>query len=213
MNAHLELVDGPDWTLDPLTLERVRDDHLHVTNTVENDYIASLMKVSDRQAERVTRRAHLTQRWMLVADRFPCAYQPLVLPKPPTQEVEEIRYVDADGVEQVWGGSPLPYDVSAPSGPEATCAEVRPVYNTQWPVTRFGILEAVFVTFRAGYPEVGSPAVCDVPEDITHGRLILIAELYKQRSESIDSRYSSPAFIRARDLWLNYRVYRGSHAA
>jgi uncharacterized phiE125 gp8 family phage protein len=203
MRWHLEQVEKPDASLDPLVLASVRADHLRVTNTAENDYIAGLIRTSDRMAERTTRRAHLTQTWALVLSRFPYGCDPLLMPRPPLQAIESITYIDADGAEQTW--SSALYEVSSPSGPEAGFGSVAPAYDEIWPVTRFGIQDAVTVTFRAGYPEIGSPATCDVPEDITHGRLLVIAEMYKQRSESMAS--LSPAMIRARDLWMGYRVY------
>lgn len=200
MRAHLELVTASsDQTL---RLAFVRDQHLRSPNgTVEDAYIKSLITTSQSLAERIMRRAILTQTWRMVCEGFPCAGEDLVIPKPPLQSVESIVYVDGDGVEQDWTGSPLPYDVSAPSGPTASYARVRPAYGQTWPVTRcqFG---AVQVTFVAGWAEVE-----DVPAEIVHGQLLVIGEMYKQRSESVHAFNQNPALIRAHDLWMQYRVY------
>lgn len=202
---HLEQVEAPDLTAgDTLTLAFVRDHHLRCPNgSAEDAYITRLLKTSYRAAERTTRRAHLPQTWALVMDRFPSGE--IVVPRPPLLAVDDITYIDTDGIEQLWGGSPLPYQVSAPVGPQAPRGRIRPVYGTSWPATR-SQMDAVVVTFQAGYAAAGSPPVATVPEDIDHGRLLVIHELYKQRSESVHA-IQNPAMIRARDLWLGYRAY------
>lgn len=205
----VEQLSAPDLTADPLMLEAVRDDHLRSPNgTAEDDYIARLMVTSLRMAERVTNRSLLPTSRRQVMDRFP--YE-IVLQHPPLTAVQSIVYVDTDGVEQtIAGGSPEQFWMSAPLGPKAPKGRLRPLYGTCWPSTRCQP-DAVRVTYTAGYPLVDPPEladvqVADVPEDITHGRLLVIAELYKQRSESVHTFNQNPALIRARDLWLGYRL-------
>lgn len=202
---HLELVTGPDLdTDDTLSLAVVRDDHLRGANgTAEDDYITRLLKVSYRAAERVTRRAHLPQTWDLVLDRFPVCQ--IEFPLPPLQSVTSITYVDEDGAEQTLLGSPEEFQVVTPSGPKAKKGYIVPLYDELWPETR-SMPEAVRVRFVCGYPMVGSPEVVDVPIDIDQGRLLLIGEMYKQRSDSMPSAMS-PALIRATDIWKEYRAY------
>lgn len=200
MRAHLELVTPADDQT--LALAFVRDQHLRSPNgTAEDAYIKSLIGTSQALAERLTRRALLTQTWRLVRDAFPCGSEPIVLPKPPLQSVTSVTYVDGDGVEQSWGGSPLLYDVSAPSGPTAGYARITPAYGQTYPATR-AQAGAVTVTFVAGWASVD-----DVPADIVHGQLLVIGELYKQRSESVHAFNQNPALIRARELWMQYRVW------
>lgn len=201
----LEQLEAPDLTKDPLLLETVRDDHLRSPNgPAEDDYITRLMATSLRMAERVTNRSLLPTSLRQVMDRFPWE---IVLQHPPLMTVENIVYVDPDGVERTLvGGSPEAFWMSAPLGPKAPKGRLRPLYGTCWPSTRCQP-DAVRVTFTGGYPLIGtgSNEVADIPEDITHGRLLVISELYKQRSESVPIALS-PALIRARDLWLSYRL-------
>lgn len=195
---HLELVEPPE-TDSLLDLDIVRDQHLRSPNgTLEDTYIEGLIKTAYRMAERTTRRALAPQTWALVLDRFPCGE--IVLPRAPLLVVDSVAYVDLNGEAQELGGSPAAYQVVAPSGPQAGRGRIRPAYGTSWPSTR-AIAEAVTATFQAGY-EDGT-----VPEDITHGMLLVIGELYKQRSESVHAFNQNPALIRARDLWMGYRVY------
>ena len=196
---------NPEASLDPLTVAAVRDDHLKLTNgSAEDAYVQRLIDVSLAYAERITRRRLLTQTWALLLDRFPAEY--IELPIAPIQEVVSITYVDPDGVTQTWGSSPFPYVVTNPTVESNEKATIRLGFNETFPSTR-AQPEAVRVTVTVGYPEVGSPLVCDVPDDIEHGRLLVIGELYKQRTESVHGLASTPAIIRARDLWLQHRVY------
>lgn len=192
---HLELVTPATELV--LDVEEVRDDHLRAVSTGEEDaYISRLIKSVTKMAERVTRRALLTQSWALVLDRFPSHY--LLIPKPPLDEVTAVTYVDVDGVTQTWTGSPLPYDVSTPVGPNAGRARLQPAYGEIFPTTRMQ-MDAVRVEFDCGYGD-GE----DVPEDIRHGMLLVIGEFYKHRSESVPT--NTPGLIRAHDLWKPYRV-------
>lgn len=203
---HLEqdASEAPDLSADTLSLAFVRDDHLHVTNgTVEDAYIDSLRKASYRRAERTTQRAILPQTFRMLLSRFPSGYSPIVLPRPPLIEVVEIAYIDGDGADQTMAD----FDIARPLLLENKRASVRPAYGESWPATR-SQADAVTVTFRAGYLDVRvSPEQLVVPEDIDHGRLLLIGELYKQRSESVQAITSTPAYLRSRDLFLAHKVY------
>lgn len=204
---HLEDVVAPSWDEDPLTLAFVRDDHLRCANgSAEDDKVTRLIRTSYRQAERATQRALIPQTKALVMSRFPPGAGVIVVPRPPLLSIEEIAYVDPDGVEQTLIGSPEEYNVRTPAGPHAVHGTIWPLYDATWPETRTQP-DAVVITFRCGYALAGSPAVADIPEDILDGRLLMIGELYKQRSESVHAFNQNPAIIRARDLWGGYRVY------
>lgn len=206
IEVHPRQIEPPDMALDPLTVAFVRDDYLRAPNgTLEDAFIERAIRASYRAAERVTRRALIPQTWDQVMTGWPIWTGQIVLAKAPVLEVLAISYVDEAGDEQSLTTSPADYAVTIPSGPLAGKATVQPVYGASWPAAR----ELVTVRYRAGYPllEDESPAVADIPEDITHGRLLMIGEMYKQRSESVHSFNSNPAVIRARDLWIGYRVY------
>lgn len=201
---HLELVTPPGE--EPIDLEFVRDQHLRVANDdAEDDYISRLIRSTRRAAERTTRRALITQDWALVMDRFPCGGC-IEVPRPPLQEVLSIKYLDDQGAEQTL--NPSVYKVSTPYGPNAQKGRITPAYNEVWPTTRYEI-DAVTVTFRAGYVSPTSPPAPNVPEDIVHGMLLMMGELYKIRSESVPSftGQAAPAIVRAYDLWMPYRVH------
>jgi uncharacterized phiE125 gp8 family phage protein len=148
---HLEVIEKPD-PLDVLEVEFVRDLHLRsAAGDAEDDYIEQAIRTAYRMAERTTRRALAPQTLALVIDeRFPCG--DILLPRPPLLSVSSIAYIDGDGAEQELTGSPAEFQVSTPSGPQAGYGRLRPLYGQPWPTTRC-VLDAVTVTYRAGYPE------------------------------------------------------------
>lgn len=200
---HLELVTDPG--VEPVTLAFVRDQHLRVTNgTAEDDWITKAIKTARRMAERSTRRAlsGAPQIWQLLMDGFPCGE--FEVPKSPFIEARSLSYVDADGVTQELDADA--YQVSAPVGPQAARGRLAPAYNTVWPTTR-AVMDAVTLEFSAGYVRPGSPQTADVPDDIVSGILLVVGELYKQRTLSADSVQNSPGMLSARNLWMDYRAY------
>lgn len=201
VHTTLTLVEPP--ALEPLSMTAVRDHHLRVSNgTAEDAYINRLIKATRRSGESFTRRSWMPQTWEQAMDRFPNG--PIYVQRPPLISITSIAYLDVDGAPQTLSASA--YKVSQ-SGRENRYSRIAPVYGTVWPVARCE-MDAVVITFEAGYVDTGSPAVADVPEDLTHGQLLVIGELYKQRSDSVNAfSQQQPAMIRARDLWARHRVF------
>lgn len=197
----------PDLATDPLTLAYVRDQHLRATNgSAEDDFIRRAIRTSLARAQQVTNRVLLPQRWTLTLSRFPCGANAILIDRGPVRDVLSIAYVDEDGVTQTWG-SPAPWTLRNPSADTNQKAEVVLDPDGEWPTTR-AQWNAVTLTLELGYPDTdATPALADIPEDINLGRLVMIGEMYKQRSESVHAINHTPAMIRARDLWLPYKVY------
>lgn len=199
----LQLITAPS---SPFTLATVRDDHLKVTSgTAENTYIQTLIDAAVAMGERLTRRAWMTQVWELTRDCFPYGLlDALVIPKPPLQSITFIKYTDVDGVQQTWSSSKY---VVSNVGDQRQYGIVRLAYGETWPVVRYQP-DAVTIRFSAGYPESGSPLASVVPVDLQQAALLIIGEMYKQRSESVIGGGSvSPAVIRAMDIFQEYRVF------
>lgn len=203
---HLERTSAPNFDQDAIVLGEVRDQHLKVTNgSVEDGWITRAWRVTYRRAEMVTRRPLIPQTWDLVMNRFPCGRAPIVVPKSPLLTVASIVYVDTDGVTRTLTGSPAQFTVIAPNGDNPKRGEIHPLYDETWPSTR-DIPDAVSVTFTCGYP-LNDQQVADVPEDITHGRLLMLGELYKQRSLSVHAFNQNPAIVQADAIWKEYRSW------
>lgn len=202
---HLEqsASEAPDFALDPLQLDFVRDQHLRGANgTAEDEYIDWLIRTSYRQAEKWTNRALIAQPWRLVMSAFP--WGDIVVPKNPLLSVSSIAYLDGSGESAELAGSPESFTVLSPSGLENKRGRIQPLYGQSWPST-YAQDDAVTVTFTAGYATVDG--VASIPEDITDGRLLWIAERYKQRSLTDHAFNQNKAAIDARALWKGYAVY------
>jgi len=196
--------EGPDFTQDSLGLSFVRFQHLRSTNgSLEDDYIEHLIRTSYRTAESFLQgRVLIPQTWRLIMSGFPWGY--IELPFGPVLSVESIAYVDGAGDDQTLLGSPAEFDVDLESGPKGGRAKIHPLYGASWPSTRTQH-NAVVVTYTAGYELVDG--VASIPEDIDHGRLMVIGEMYKQRSESVHAFSQNPAMRPVRSLWAPYRMY------
>lgn len=202
----LEDAEAPDWDLDPLTVEFVRDQHLRSPNgSAEDDYITHLIRTSYWQAERRTERTLIPRDRVLVADGFPSSGT-FLLPGPPLISVTSIDYLDGDGVSQPLTGSPDEFYWETSSGPLARRGRVTPLYSASWPSTRLE-MGAVRITFRAGYEPLTVGGLANIPDEINAARLLIIGELYKQRSESVIGASPAPALVRARDMFFGYRVF------
>ena len=206
----LTRIERPEDADDPLTVDYIRDQHLRAANgTAEDTYIDSLRKVSLNAAEHRTGRLLLPQTWLLSRDCVPPCLE-IELPIAPIQSVDAITYVDVNGAVQTFGGSPSPWTLVNPTVESNRLATIRLAYNQVWPVTR-SEPGAFRVMVTVGYPVVnsGSPAVgiVAIPDDIQHGRLLVIGELYKQRSESVHASNQNPAIRGANSLWDNWRVF------
>lgn len=178
--------------------------HLRTVNgSAEDDYIERLIRAATGMAERRSQRAIPPQTRTLVLERFLCSAT-IPLPFPPLIDVERITYVDPDGETQEI--DPADYRVTKPEGPTAGPGAVT-IASGAWPSTRCQP-DAVTIRYRAGYSDGASPEGADAPLDLVQGILLLVGELYKQRSESVSGlSVSAAAMIRANDIFDGYRVY------
>lgn len=131
-----------------------------------------LIAASTRKAEQFTQRAFVTQQWELRLDAFPSCSGPIKLPLPPCQSVQEIKYIDSEGVEQSLTDFQLRKD--------SLCAHIFPGFEQQWPSTR-AVVEAVKIKFTCGY---GAPEAVD--DDLVMAVLLLIAHYDMHREAALD---------------------------
>lgn len=123
------------------------------------------------RAESFQSRAYVTTEYRLTLDwRWPDA---ICLPRAPVQSIDEITYVDADGVTQTLATSEYQFDLGAEP------VYIRPAYNKNWPAVRNQIA-AITVDFTAGYGEAA-----DVPAQMRHAMLIIAADSFENREETV----------------------------
>jgi hypothetical protein len=150
------------------------------SETFDNALVAGLITAARQDAETITRRALVAQRWTYLMDQFPRPgfnvgsanwYGPqwgvnpgpltvlspdgltgyeIYLPLPPTLIVESITYIDSTGAPQTLDPSQYLTVFSTP------CC-ITPAFGTVWPETQMQ-KAAVQVKFTAGY---AAPATAD----------------------------------------------------
>jgi uncharacterized phiE125 gp8 family phage protein len=166
----LSLVTAP--AVEPVTLDEAKT-HMRVEHVLEDALIGTYIVSARQHAEAETARALLEQTWELALPCFP--FEPcLKLPRPPLVAVVEVRYFDAEGVDQVWPASE--YDVDAPAGPHARQGVLRPKAGTSWPTVQVAP-RAVRVTFRAGYGDSADK----LPASLKAAVLLATSDLYDKR--------------------------------
>lgn len=162
--------------------------HLRVDTSDEDTYIDALVTAARRHVEHVTRRALVTQTLQMTLDHFPGVAHGILdlrmhpeqligrgedwvirLPRGPVQSVSSITYLDDAGAEQTLLASKYRVDVSG------QVARITPAYSEVWPTTR-PVTSAVTIEFIAGYG-----GASDVPGDLKHALLVLVATMYEHR--------------------------------
>lgn len=161
--------------------------HLRADEAPESlEEVDRLVRMATVEVEDQTGRALVTQERVLLLD----GWEPEIwLPRPPLQEVLEVRYRDEGEAWQVL--DPARYRVDLESVP----ARLRPAPGERWPALSRGGLSAVRVAYRCGY---GGPE--DVPEDLRHAVLLLLSHRYDDR----EGRLPEPVGVRA--LTMRHRV-------
>lgn len=131
------------------------------SDTAHDAHLQRLIAGAVRDVERHTRRALITQTWKLTLSGF---YETRIkLPRPNLQSVTSIGYVDEAGSAQTLSASL--YQASTADSP----GFVEPAYNQVWPATRPGTVDAVTITYVAGFGDDSTA----IPEEYAN----LLAEL------------------------------------
>lgn len=179
-------------TEEPITLAEAKANLRQVFDD-EDDDIERMIRAARQMAEERLNRALMPQVLAFAADAF-CG--PLRVPRPPLRQLDSIKYIDTDGVEQTLTGTVYLVD-SFRDPPIITAA-----YGTPWPTTR-AQAGAVKVQYQAGYADAAS-----VPEPIRQWMLLAINAFYEHRSAvATEQTYALPEEFAC---WLlqPYKVYQ-----
>lgn len=170
---------------------------LRVDHTTDDTLIASLIKAARRSCELFQNRVYITQTWKLYLDEFP--EKEIRLPFSPVQSVSSVTYVDADGDTQTLSASTYQVDAKG----------VKPsIYlapdTLTWPTTQTDKINAVTVTFVAGYGAAGS----DVPEHIRAAIQLVLGDLYQNRENTVIGNITNELPNGAKHLLWQDRLYK-----
>jgi uncharacterized phiE125 gp8 family phage protein len=182
--ATFQLITPP--STEPVTLSDAKK-HLNITDaeTYWDGLISSLITAARQTVENMTWRSLVNQQWKLFLDKndFSCNYYPtttisFTLPfviqfsKCPVVSIDSVKYIDQNGTQQTL--DPSNYETDIISEP------ARVKINALPPVK--DVLNCLVISFTAGYSTV--------PIAISQAILLLIAEWFNNREQTLDSRIS-----------------------
>jgi uncharacterized phiE125 gp8 family phage protein len=187
---------------EPLTIAALRE-HLRVDLSDDDDLIEAILVAARSWVEQHTNRQFVpaTFEWRL--PYFPDRDDvPLRLPRAPALSIESITYIDTDGAEQTWSSSK--YQTSLYRDP----ALLMPLPDEVWPNTQTDRLDAVTITFKAGYESGTSPEDgTGVPGPLVQAIKLIAGALYENREDFIVGTIVSPIPVSARFIASPYRLH------
>lgn len=166
----VRLVTGP--TVEPLTLDEAKA-HLRLEQSADDDYVESLIKSSRIHTEQETSRGLIEQTWEYVAEEFPCEDY-IELPKGTLRSVSFVKYIDDTGALITLDPSKYELDTKSRTG------RIYLAHGEAWPAAR-DRWNAVQVEFKVGY----GTAASSVPEPLKQAMLVLLAQMYEQRTMEV----------------------------
>ncbi len=159
-----------------------------------DQYVSSLIPVAVAACEERINRTLISTPWRLQLDTFPAGGE-IALRMGSVISVQSVTYKDAAGVVQTLSLSAFVLDG------DSLPARLVPAVGGAWPATQDGAINAVTVTYTAGF---GATAEA-VPAPIRHWLLLAVAEMYETRSASAERPVVRNEFVD--HLLAPYRVW------
>ena len=177
-------------TLKPLSIDEIAE-RLNVTNRDDFPILAQMLDEAVDAFQRRTQRQLLTATWKLYLDGFPDVIE---LERLPVASITSITYVNTDGTTTTLAATEYQTDLT--DGRYA--ARICPAYGTVWPAVRGDTLNAVIVTFVAGYTSAAL-----VPSNIKRALLLMIGHYFENREptggDAVEVPYTLSAALAAED--------------
>jgi uncharacterized phiE125 gp8 family phage protein len=144
------------------------------SDTSQDVKLTRMISAAIADVERHTRKALITQTWVMTLREFPVSDRGRIyLPRPPLQTVSSIVYVNDAGSSVTLSTSD--YQVVTGSSP----GYVEPAFNKSWPSVRSETAESITITYVAGF---GSAAT-SIPAALRNVILELTAFRFVRRGD------------------------------
>lgn len=199
-----KIISGP--SSEPVTLAEAKA-QARVDDSNSDSLISSLIIAARESAELYCSRAFVQRTYRLTMDCFPRKREAILLPNPPLVRVEQVQYFDTDGVLQTWSAGEYHVDTDSEPG------RLLPNYDATYPADIDGQrVGAVRIEYVAGYSalEDGSPTdyVSNVPQLAKQAILMMVAEWFKNRENTVIGRLVSEVPDAAKALLWQLKVFR-----
>lgn len=188
---------------EPVTLAEVKA-QLNLEHELDNPLLEVMLAAARAWVEEHCWRGVVSQGWKVVEACFadhpelPLERQGIELPKGNLVTVESVKYVDGDGVEQTLVEN-ADYVVDTMSVP----GRVRLAYGKSWPSHR-SQWDAVRIEYTVGWE------VAAVPAPIKQAVLLLVSQLYEQRTPEVTGTIVAAVGFSLTALLQPYRLVRFS---
>lgn len=186
-----------DWRLKQLTqqasvvtVDEVKD-HLRIDGTAEDSLIQRYIDAATSAIDGPYGIGVMMgeQQWEFYMDCFPAVIR---LPLYPVKTIDEIRYVDEGGTEQVLASSE--YQTDTVSNP----ARITTAYNKTWPPVQSRALNGVTVKFTGGFAVM--------PEALKAAIIMWVSHMYEIRQPFIVGTTVGQVPYAVEELLNRYRV-------
>jgi uncharacterized phiE125 gp8 family phage protein len=172
-------------------------DHLKLSEPeAEADVLDAVIQAAQIWLEHELGRSILSKTYYYTREAFPPGRRDMLLPWPDLVSVTSIAYTDTAGDPQTLSSTLYDVDTNAHTG------RVRPVYSESWPSTRSSTMDAVRVTYVAGYASASA-----IPAPIKQAIKMLAADLWYSRENSTGA--NGPRYtvaMSAKALTSNYKA-------
>lgn len=193
----------------PLTLRRTADPaaepilwaeamlYLRLDSEDEKTTVEAFITAAREAVEEQTQLQLITATWELCLDAFPSDLCPIELPRPPLASISSIAYIDENGDSQTLAASDYQADLKSRPG------RLVPAVDEVWPDTQADKLNAVTITYTAGYGAAGTA----VPRPLRQAMLLLVSHWFENREAVISGTIASELPLAVKMLLAPYRVY------
>lgn len=195
MASSIKIKTLTEPTVFPVDLYDAKDQAV-IEHSNNDAQLEAMIAAATSHVETVTGQSLVMQQKRLYLDKFSDA---IYLPKGPVQAIQQVQYIDTDGVTQTLASSVYQFDDVEPY--------LRLAYNRSWPDHRYQA-NAVWIDYWCGYYDASSSPIdltAKIPAALKHAVLMLVAEFDRNREARNElETYDNPAFDA---LVAPYRVY------
>ncbi len=197
----MRLVDTTKPASLPITIGEARE-QCRVTDATHDTLLMRLIQSVTRQVETRCEMRLITRTVRLDMDGFPSGGADIEIPVYPVTAVSSVSYTDSDDATQTLtldtGGSP---EGDYWQSLDGMCPFLRPL--SLWPSYKLYKPASVQITMSVGYsnPEA-------IPNDLKHGILLRVKELFDTGGESVSGVSMSSAVSTFDTLTMPYRRWR-----